>query len=192
MLASQVHEIRDQLQMHGIVFAYSGYVTESILSGVGDALKQKLAIEDADTKTVRSVFAVFVEQMQNIIRYSAERIQQQDGSTKPDIAELSYGILTIGQEGTDYVVQAGNMIKLADVSRMKQRLGAIRDMNRDELKAAYKKQLRLGPDIHSKGAGIGFIEIARRASKPIDFDFMEVDDKFAFFALKATIQTRDF
>ena len=178
--------------MHGIVFAYSGYVTESILSGVGDALKQKLAIEDADTKTVRSVFAVFVEQMQNIIRYSAERIQQQDGSTKPDIAELSYGILTIGQEGTDYVVQAGNMIKLADVSRMKQRLGAIRDMNRDELKAAYKKQLRLGPDIHSKGAGIGFIEIARRASKPIDFDFMEVDDKFAFFALKATIQTRDF
>ena len=190
MLANQVHELRDQLQMHGIVFAYSGYVTESILSGVGDALKQKLAIEDADTKTVRSVFAVFVEQMQNIIRYSAERIPQQSGPKKTDIPELSYGILTIGQEGTDYVVQAGNMIKLGDVTRMKQRLGGIRDMNRDELKAAYKKQLRIGPDIHSKGAGIGFIEIARRASTPIDFDFMDIDDKFAFFALKATIRTR--
>ena len=60
-------------------------------------------------------------------------------------------------------------------------------MNRDELKAAYKEQLRNGPDSHSKGAGIGFIEIARRASKPIEFDFMDVDGEFAFFALKATI-----
>ncbi len=191
MLANQVHELRDQLQDHGIVFAYSGYVTENILSGVGDALKKKLAIEDADTKTVRSVFAVFVEQMQNIIRYSAERIPKQNDSNKSDIPELRYGILTIGQEDSGYVVQAGNMIKLSDVARMKRRLSTIRNMNRDELKAAYKEHLRSGPDIHSKGAGIGFIEIARRASAPIDFDFMEVDDKFAFFALKATIRMGD-
>ena len=29
-------------------------------------------IDDMDTKTARSVFAIFVEQMQNMIRYSAE------------------------------------------------------------------------------------------------------------------------
>ena len=32
------------------------------------------AMEEADTTTMRSVFAVFVEQMQNMIRYSAEKI----------------------------------------------------------------------------------------------------------------------
>ena len=37
------------------------------------------------------------------------------------------------------------------------------------------------------GAGVGFIEIARRATKPIAFDFAEVDDQFAFFALEAVI-----
>ena len=36
------------------------------------------------------------------------------------------------------------------------------------------------PEAGSKGAGVGFIEIARRASKPIAFDFAEVDDQFAF------------
>lgn len=187
MLASQIHTLRDRLLSQGIVFAYSGYVTESILSGVGDALKQKLAIEDADTKTVRSVFAVFVEQMQNIIRYSVERISHPDELQITGASDLRYGILTIGQEGSDYVVHAGNMINAADVARMKEWLGEIRGMNRDELKTAYKEQLRNGPSAHSKGAGIGFIEIARRASKPIEFDFMEVDGELAFFALKATI-----
>ena len=51
----------------------------------------------------------------------------------------------------------------------------------------YKETLRSGPEEGSKGASIGFIEIARRASKPIEFDFIETDDRFAFFALEAEI-----
>jgi hypothetical protein len=68
-------DLRATLQRQGIIFAFSGYMTETVLSGVGEAIKQKLTIDDADTKTLRSVFAVFVEQMQNIIRYSAEKAQ---------------------------------------------------------------------------------------------------------------------
>jgi uncharacterized protein DUF6272 len=75
MLAGQLMDTRALLHKQGVIFAYSGYVTELVLSGVSEALKQKLTIDDADTKTLRSVFAVFVEQMQNIIRYSAETAQ---------------------------------------------------------------------------------------------------------------------
>ncbi len=184
MFANEVYELRADLRKQGIVFAYSGYVTEGILSGVGDALKHKLVSEDADTKTMRSVFAVFVEQMQNIIRYSVERLPSDEGT---EGIEISYGILTIGSEDGDYVVHAGNLILISDVDDMRNRLSALRQMNRDELKAAYKDQLRSESEETSKGAGIGLIEIARRASKPIDFDFMKVDDRHAFFALKATI-----
>ncbi len=47
-------------------------------------------------------------------------------------------------------------------------------MSKDELKALYKEQLRAEPEEGSKGAGLGFMEIARRASKPIEFDFADV------------------
>ena len=188
MLANQLYELRESLRARGIVFAYSGYVTEDILSGVGDALKRKLAIEDADTQTIRSVFAVFVEQMQNIIRYSVEKLPPPSAhGENSENGELRYGILTIGQEGADYVVHAGNLVIASDVPRMQAQLAAIQGMSRDELKAAYKAQLRAGPNENSKGAGIGFIEIARRASKPIEFDLMVIDDEYAFFALKATV-----
>lgn len=185
VLARDLFDFRAVLLQKGIIFAYSGYVTEPVLNGVGEALKRKLAIEDADTKTVRSVFAIFVEQMQNMIRYSAEKVPL---GTQPEApVELRYGVLTIGQENGDYVVQAGNLVHSADVERMRMRLSALSAMDKDQLKVAYKEQLKAEPDEHSKGAGIGFIEIARRATKPIEFDFMDVDGEYAFFALKACV-----
>ena len=70
MNASKLFELRNELRRTGVIFTYSGYLTEAVLVGVGDAVKQKLTLDDADTTTVRSVFAVFVEQMQNMIRSS--------------------------------------------------------------------------------------------------------------------------
>ena len=51
----------------------------------------------------------------------------------------------------------------------------------------HKEQLRAMPEEGSKGAGLGIMEIARRASKPIEFDFTDVDDCYAFFTLKASV-----
>src|SRR5580704_7803874 len=107
MLAKELLGFRAQLQQSGIIFAYCGYVTEPVLTGVGDALKQKLLIDEMDTKTARSVFAVFVEQMQNIIRYSAEKdatisTEERSGVT----LELRYGIVTISREADHFIVRA--------------------------------------------------------------------------------------
>jgi hypothetical protein len=189
MLAKDLFLFRTQLRRSGIMFAYCGYVTEPVLTGVGDALKQKLVIEDLDTKTARSVFAVFVEQMQNIIRYSAERggPPPASGGEGGPASELRYGIMTISREGGGFVVKAGNLVEKADVERLRAKLEQIREADKDALKAMYKETLKAEPEEGSKGAGVGFIEIARRASKPIKFDFADVDDRFAFFALEAEI-----
>jgi Family of unknown function (DUF6272) len=177
MLARELFDIRSILRERAINFAYSGYVTETVLSGVGDAIKQKLALDDADTKTLRGVFSVFVEAMQNMIRYSAEKVP--NSVAELPFIEMRYGVLTIGQEGDDYVVHAGNLIARSDVERLRARLSQIREMN--------KEQLRADPEEGSKGAGLGLMEIARRASKPIEFDFADVDDEHAFFTLKISV-----
>jgi Family of unknown function (DUF6272) len=187
MLARELFDIRSMLRKQGIIFAYSGYMTEAVLAGVGEAVKQKLSIEDADTRTIRSVFAVFVEQMQNIIRYSAERTPEGAYPEGSPLKEMRYGILTIGSENGDYVIYAGNLIERAEVGKLREKLKRIRGMSKDELRALYKEQLRSEPDAASKGAGVGLTEIARRASKPIEFDFHDVDEKYAFFALKASV-----
>ncbi len=183
MLATNQYQIRRLLQEQSIIFCYSGYMTETILSGIGQALKQKMTIEEADTKTIRGVFAIFVEQMQNMIRYSAEVIKEQpDGNLS-----LSYGLLTIGQENQSYFVTCGNKILSQDVKQLCNHLDTISKMDRSGLKILYKQILKGETPEGSKGAGVGFIDIARKATQPIEYDFVTLDSKYSFFSLKAFI-----
>ncbi len=183
-LAESMFEFRNALHDRGVIFCYSGYVTEPVLSGIGGALKQKLKLEDADTNTMRNVFAIFVEQMQNIVRYSAE---WESEGTEGDRTEIRYGVLAIGMEDAKFFVSCGNKIHNSDGDRLRNRLGELQTMDKKTIKSLYKEKLRGPTEATSKGAGLGFIEIARRSTEIIDFSFMELDDKFAFFSLKAYV-----
>lgn len=182
-LAPMHYQIRELLQNQGVIFCYSGYMNEGILASIGQAIKQKLLLEETDANTSRTVFSIFVEQMQNVIRYSAE--QEADTATLVNV--LSYGTLTVGRDADGYFIICGNKVQVGDVSRLKEQLTLIQQMSREDLKGLYKQILKGAIPEGSKGAGVGFVDIARRASRPIEFDFMDLDGQYAFFSLKATI-----
>jgi hypothetical protein len=180
MLAPAYRTFKRDLDEKGIIFSFSGYMSEGILYSLGDAMRQKMALEDTDVNTIKKVFSVFVEQAQNIIRYSAEKVSASS-------VELSSGMVTIGTENGQFFILCANTVMAADVPKLHQRLDTLRRMERDEIKAYYKEQLREAPEENSRGATIGLIEIARRASKPIEFDFDPIDGEKSFFVLKVSI-----
>jgi len=183
MLGQQYAAFKRELDSKGIIFSFSGYLSEGILYSLGEALREKMALEDADGPTVRRVFSVFVEQMQNIIRYSAEKIVGNDGKN----IELSAGMVTIGMEDKMFFIVCGNTVRNQDVPRLRERLHFLQRLDKDAIKTYYREQLREAPDEGSRGATIGLIEIARRASAPIEFDFHAMDDEKTFFCLKVRI-----
>ena len=63
----------------------------------------------------------------------------------------------------------------------------IRDRDKDELKKLYKQQMMEGPEEGSKGASLGFLEMARRAGYPLEFSFEEVSEEYTFFCINAII-----
>ena len=73
MLSKDVFELRNELQQRNTLFAYAGFVSESLMFSLGEAVKQQLAARQAERAVVKRVFSVFVEQAQNIIRYSKRR-----------------------------------------------------------------------------------------------------------------------
>lgn len=183
MLAQWYRSFKRNLDERGIIFSFSGYMSEGILFSLGDAMRQKMALEDTDITTIKKVFSVFVEQAQNIIRYSAEKVQR----TGEKSVELSSGMVTIGMEDGRFFIVCANTVLAEDMPRLRERLEKLRNMDRDEIKAYYKEQLREAPEENSRGATIGLIEIARRASQPIEFDFDTIDAEKSFFVLKVCI-----
>lgn len=181
MLAADMYKFRDYLRESGIIFCYSGYMTEDILVGIGKAIKQKLTMDDENSNTAKAVFSIFVEQVQNVIRYSAEK------ETRDNMTELRYGILTVGRTDDKVFVTCGNIINNPDRIRLGESLSIIQAMDKAELKQLWKDTLRGETPEGSKGAGVGFIDIARRARQGFEFDFSDVDDEHSFFTLKAYI-----
>ncbi len=183
MLARHYRSFKHVLDEEGIIFSFSGYLSESILYSLGEALRQKMTLEETNVTTVKKVFSVFIEQSQNIIRYSADKVTGPDGAN----IELSSGMVTIGTQDGKFFIVCANMVRQEDVARLRGRLELLKGMGREQIKAYYKEQLREAPDENSRGATIGLIEIARRASEPIEFDFDPVDEHVSFFCLKVSI-----
>jgi hypothetical protein len=183
MLAQHYRSFKQDLDEKGIIFSFSGYISEGILYSLGEALRQKMTLEDANLTTVKKVFSVFVEQAQNIIRYSADKLEGQHGER----IELSSGMVSIGNDDGDFFIVCGNVILEKDMERLKERLEHLNSLDRPAIKAFYREQLRETPDEDSRGATIGLIEIARRASRPIEFGFDPVESGKTFFCMRVSI-----
>ncbi len=179
-----LYDFYQELRKKSIFFYYSGPISQSSLEGVGNTLRRNLEYEEAGNKTTMSVFSIFVEQVQNILNYSAERL----GKTEDLENELRIGVVVIGrEENGDYYVFCGNRIYNTDIEVLSAKIEEVKTLSKDELKALYKERRKMDPEAGSKGAGLGLIEMARKAGKPIEHTYTKIDEEFSFFSIKVVV-----
>ncbi|MFW5931203.1 MAG: SiaB family protein kinase [Desulfosalsimonas sp.] len=181
-MINEMQGFYEKLKKEGIIFSFSGPVSQNLLEGIGATLRQKMSLEETSTGVMQKVFSIFVELMQNIINYSADR-----GSVGEEEPELSFGILVIGKKNDQFYIKSGNYISRDQKESLEEKLPVIREMDKDELKKFYKQQRRKEVEEGSKGAGLGFIEMARRASSPIEYEILPAEAGRYFFVVKVVI-----
>lgn len=169
---------KDECSKQGVLLSFYGFLSQELLVEIGCTLRFRMEIENIPPTKITKIFAMFIEQTQNMVHYSAEKISNIDGG-------LGNGIVIIGHRDGHYYVLCGNKIDINNIVLLTEKLSVLCDMNKDELKSYYKEQRRKRP--LAKGAGLGFIELARKSTKPIDFNFQPVDEQFSFFSLKTYI-----
>ncbi|MEW6348263.1 MAG: SiaB family protein kinase [Thermodesulfobacteriota bacterium] len=182
-MAFNLLEFYGSLQNQGIIFCFSGPISQDIIEGIGTTLRQKMQLEETDLNATQRVFAIFVEQMQNIVNYSAERVAPPD-QAPPD---MRVGVLIVGQDQGRFYVVCGNKIVKEDMEPLAQQLSHLRGLDKDQLKAFYRERRKMPIPAESKGSGLGFIDMARRAGRPLEFEFAPIDDTHVFFSIKAVI-----
>lgn len=179
-----LYDFYQDLKANRILFCYSGPIAQSSIEGVGSSLRKNLEVEEAGNTAKLSVFSIFVEQVQNILNYSAEKLVPSEELDN----DLRVGVVSIGhEENGDYFIYCGNRIFNVDIPKLSEKIEYVNSLNKDELKTLYKKRRRMSSEPGSKGAGLGLIEIARRAGKSLEYSFSEIDDVFSFFNIKVIV-----
>lgn len=178
-LARQYNEMTEKK----ILMSFKGAFAQPIIVEIGQTLRSKIAAQPVESITERTllmkkIFAVFVELAQNVMFYSAEQELDEYGK------ECGVGILVISENAETYCVSSGNQIASADGERLSTLCESVRALSKEELKERYTEQRRL-PRGSSSGAGLGFLDVARRADLPLEYAVTPLPGDRALFMLSA-------
>ena len=172
---------------NNITIIYSGPIWSEGLEGLASALQSRLTLDDMPLSAAQSIFSIFIEQVTNMMMYSAEK----EIFTHPNDSkqmEVSRGVFILGAQGRHYFLQSGNVVTNINAEILKSRIDKLNTLDKQEMRRLYREQAKAeNANVESKGAGLGLIEIARRATSKIDYEFIPHGDGLSYFSMYVTI-----
>ncbi len=178
MLNERIAGLKDILSQSGIALSFSGCFSQGIIEEVGEAIKSYLK-SGGDPKTrTRKLFSVYIEQTQNVKNYAAS-LPSSDENEKV----MASGIMVSGERDGAYFVCSGNLVKNEHIAPLRKNLERLTQLDQKALSELYRERLKQDVSDDTTGAGLGLIEMARRASRPIEYDFAPRGDDYSFFTI---------
>jgi len=174
-----VYDLHQTMISQNLILVYEGEFTQEITKSVLSMVERNMDSVGEDFTTKRKVFNVMVECLQNIVKHS----ENYDFSDEKE----HHAIFMIGKNNKEYIITSGNPVNNESKQMITEKLDHINKQDREGLKTLYKEIIKSGTISEKGGAGLGFVDMARKSGEKLIYDFMEIDDKHSFFSLQALI-----
>lgn len=176
-----IYDLHKTMLKKNLILVYEGEFTQEITKSVLAMAERNMDSIGEESGIKRKVFNVMVECLQNICKHAEKLDPERDGM------HAANAIFMIGKKDTEYFVTSGNAILSEHVEDMATKLENINKLDKQGLKELYKQIIKNGSMSDKGGAGLGFVDMARKSGHKLIFDFEPIDDRLTFFSLKTTI-----
>lgn len=179
-----VYELYEKMKKNKVNLAYEGEITHQITKAFTSLTENNMAKEEDDNSVQKKVFHVMVECLQNISKHA-------DRPDEENTSKDGRGLFLVSKCDEEYNVTTGNVIKNDKIAGLRSMLDGINNLDKEGLKNKYKQQIKSQPGLTQEGgAGLGFIDIARKTGRKLIFDFLPLDEENSFFILISTISRK--
>ena len=175
-----VYDFYRSMKAHEITLVYEGEITHQITKAFTSLTESNMAKESEANSVQKKVFHVMVECLQNISKHA-------DSFGSDDFLFAGRGIFMVSKGKNDYHVTTGNVIENDKIVELTEMLNHINSLDREGLKQLYKSQMKEGRLSEKGGAGLGFIDIARKTGNKLEFHFLPIDESSSFFLLTSSV-----
>lgn len=176
-----IFDFYQRMKIHQINLIYEGEVTHEITKAFTALTEENMTKEAESNSTQMKVFHIIVESLQNISKHA-------EGLAENHSEDLrGVGSFLIAKSNTDYFIIAGNIVERHKVGEIKSLLEQINSLDKDGLKKLHKEKMRKGRMSEKGGAGLGFIDIARKSGNKLGFEFKNIDETASFFIINAQV-----
>jgi hypothetical protein len=166
---------------------YSGPLWANGIDGMAEMLIKRLEFDEVPFCASQAVFSVFVEQINNMMMYSAEKERKND--TDGNLTEVSKGVFVLGVHENSYFIQTGNLVTNNNAKILEERINHLNTLGKTQLRKYLKACMKADNDNpESKGAGLGLIVVARSASAPIEYEFTPYDEHLQYLSVYVKIE----
>jgi len=176
-----IYDLHKTMLKKNLILVYEGEFTQEITKSVLSMAERNMDSYGEQSNIKRKVFNVMVECLQNICKHS------ENNDDEPRPIETSNAIFMIGKQENEYVITSGNAIASDKVPEIVSKLDRINSLDREGLKNLYKDIIKNGKLSPKGGAGLGFVDMARKSGRKLRFDFEQINDTYTFFSLKTII-----
>lgn len=175
-----IYELHKTMLEKDLILVYEGEFNQEITKSVLSMTERNMDTFNEDGGIKRKVFNIMVESLQNICKHS-EKLEN------AGYKDANSAIFMIGKQEDYYTITSGNPMLTEYVPDITRRLTNINKLDKQGLKLLYKDQIKNGHISERGGAGLGFIDMARKSGNKLGFDFETINDIYTFFSLKTTI-----
>lgn len=169
-----IKNIHKQMDENGILMLYKGDFSEESVLPMLLVIEENLK-KGKDKKTRKRMFHLMVEILQNISIHASK----ENGIGK--------GIILIGKRDGHFVINAGNYIDAVKVDTFKEKLDAIEQLDKEELRELYRNTLVQFVEKHDVDSSLGLVGIARDSYNHPSYEFTNIDNKKSFFSIRVTV-----
>lgn len=170
-----------QFDDDSVMLAFRGQVSSDLLGALLNIAESKLSEIGYKTSKRKKAFNILVECVQNM--YNHAKANGKKNSARGD----GNGVLMMIATNDSISIATGNNIGKDQAAALQSRLVELNEFEEIDLRDEYKKQLVEGKFSERGGAGLGFIDIARKSGHQLDYRFLPIDEDRMFFTLNVKV-----
>lgn len=170
-----LESVVNQLDAH-VIAQHQGTFSQDFVFELASQIEINLLNSGESKQTVKKVFSLLIEGLQNI------RIH---GLKREDLEDLSFFILS--KNTKDYIFFFSNLIDEKGKLFIEEAIGKINQKSAVELKEYYLGQLSNGIMSEKGGGGLGFITLRMKSDSPLDFNVIPIEKNLYLFTLRMTV-----
>ena len=173
-----ITDIHQRLSEKNVMLAYDGVLSKDIVSAFLNKLRQNIqGVKDVSKQEKKRFFSIVVECIQNLSKHG-------------NVSDLNddHFLVVVEKENNTLKISTGNLIESSKKGTIETLIDNVNAKNDSELQALYRDGVA-NNELSSKGeASLGLIDIARKSTDKLLYQFNKIDDQSTFFLFQTQMK----
>jgi hypothetical protein len=170
-----ISALHKMLNEENVLIIFNSYFNQDSLMNLLSIIEKQM-VEKLSLK--KRIYNTMVEMFQNIIQHGDDYRQTEEGKA---------GLFYISENEEEYLLNTGNYIRNSKIPVLNEKLEHINSLDEEELEDFYNTRLFDFDIDTNKEAGLGIIDIRIKTDSKLEFSFLNVDENYSFYTLRAKI-----